>query len=139
DKDYLTYVLSVKDVDSTAIYQRAVLGSWTVQNTESAGETYSLVLYEDGRGRYIIPGPEGANRHGIDENNNSYYTISWRIIKSNGKYFLSEVGFWHPGFEQYRTFDGTLQNVGLSYPVTGFTTYTDFGQGPSPSRKYRKN
>ncbi len=139
DKDYLTYVLSVKDVDSTAIYQRAVLGSWTVQNTESAGETYSLVLYEDGQGRYIVPGPEGANRHGIDENNNSYYTISWKIIKSNGKYFLSERGFWHPGFEDYRTFDVTLPNVALSYPITGFTTYTDFGQGASTSRKYRKN
>ena len=125
-------------VDSTAIYQSAVIGSWTVTTLES-GSINKLKLLEGGNGRYIIPGPDGANRDGVDENGNSYYNVTWSIEKRNGKYHLREDGFYHFGFESYRTFDITLPENFLTYPVTTFLTYTDFGSGARDAgRRYSK-
>jgi hypothetical protein len=124
-------------IDSTAIYEAACIGSWTVTNVES-GDNQNLVLYENG-GRYIVDGPDGLGRDGIDENGNSYYNISWRIEKRNCKYFLREDGYWHFAFEQSRSLDISLNNVYLTYPVSSFTTYNQFSGAPYPSRIYTKN
>lgn len=137
--DYVTYQLK-GGIDSTEIYEQAVLGEWTVNNYNEDGVShiYTLVLFDGGDGRYIVEGPNGANKDGVDENGNSYYNVSWSIVKSNGRYFLKESGFWHYGYESYRTYDLSLEDVALTFPVTSFKTYTDFGT-PSLSRLYVKN
>lgn len=133
-------VVLEKITDSISIYQSAVIGSWKV-TTLDGGNVNNLTIYEGGEGRYIIPGPNGANRDGIDANGDSYYTISWKIEKHNDRYFLREDGFYHFGFEQYRTFDITLLENYLTYPVSSFKTYTDFSNGnpPQAGRLYSKN
>lgn len=125
-----------------SIYSPLVLGGWTVttiSDGEVSGEPYNLELYENGVGRYIIEGSNGANRDGIDENGNSYYTISWEIQKRNNMCYLSERGFYHYGFEQYRTYHSSLTDAHLEIPVSSFYTYTDFGDGFDRSRQYVKN
>lgn len=116
--------------DSTEIYQQAVIGTWTVFHIESS-ESYDLTIQPNGEGYYYVE--NGAN------SNNGYYYISWEIYKYNGRYFLRENGFWHYGYETYRTFDTSLPNISLTYPVSSFKTYTDFGDGPSAGRIYTKN
>ena len=114
-----------KQIDSIPIYEQAVLGSWTVTTLESQNNN-NLVLYQGGTGKYIV--------------NDDEYNISWEIVKRNGKYHLREYGFYHYGFEQYRTFDVTLPENFLTYPASTFLTYTDFGDGPgSPGRRYSKS
>ena len=128
------------ELDCT-IYTSLVLGGWTVNTIsygEQSGEPNNLELYENGIGRYIIEGPNGANRSGIDEDGNSYYNISWGIQKRNNMCYLSENGFYHYGFEQYRTYDPSLTDAHLEIPVSSFYTYTDFGNGFDKSRQYVK-
>lgn len=128
-----------KIIDSTSIYEEAVLGEWSVLTLSSPSEPRKLMLYEDGYGRYVGDGPNGANKDGIDDDGNAYWEVSWRIYKSEGRYFLRESGFYHSGFESYRTFDLSLEKVHLTYPVTTFLTYTDFGSGPGEAdRRYTK-
>lgn len=117
--------------DSTEIYTQAALGQWKVTNLESSSE-YNLTLQSGGKGYYYIK--DGAN------SSDGYYYITWSVTKSNGKYFLRENGFWHYGFESYRTLDTSLPNVYLEYPLSSFITYTDFNNGTKNAvRKYTKN
>lgn len=136
----LDFNIEVEEVqDSTAIYQEAVVGDWSVITLES-GNMNNLRLFPGGDGRYIIPGPNGANKDGIDENGDSYYIISWSIQKINDRYHLRESGFYHFGFESYRSFDISMPDNYLTYPVSSFKTYNDFsnGDGPYASRQYDK-
>lgn len=127
-------VLLEQVTDSTAIYQNAVIGNWTVQTLGSPDDPYDLTIEPNGLGFYFIEG--GAN----SDDGITYY-IDWYIYQENGRYFLREDGFYHPGFEQYRSFDITLPDNALSFPVTSFKTYNDFnnGDGPYASRIYTKN
>ncbi len=127
------------ECDLQSFFENAVVGSWTVTTLES-GNVNKLKLFAGGEGRYIIPGPNGANRDGVDENGDSFYSVTWRIEKRNGKYHLREEGFYHFGFEQNRSFDISLPNNFLTNPITFFETYTDFGSGPgNAGRRYTKN
>lgn len=111
--------------DLTSYFKSAVLGNWTVTTLES-GAMYTMTLKADGTGSYLV--------------NNVNYSVTWQIAKINGKYHLREDGFYHYGFEQYRTFDISLPNNFLTKPITFFETYTDFGSGPeNAGRRYTKN
>lgn len=122
----------IQVVDSIPIYQNAVIGNWTVETLES-GNMNNLTLQANGEGFYSV-----GNTGGDDGNGN--YFIDWEIVQINGKYHLREDGFYHFGFETYRTFDITLPENHLTYPVTTFLTYTDFGSGPGDAgRRYTKN
>lgn len=127
-----------EDIDSIPIYEAAVVGGWTVTNL-SDGSQRILRLDQGGLGRYIVLGPNGPNRDGVDSDGNSFYNINWEVVKTNGKYHLREDGFWHYGFESNRTLDTTLPENFLTYPVTTFLTYTDFGSGASAGRRYTKD
>lgn len=132
--DRITIDARVKvEIDSTPIYEAAVIGNWTVTNLESGQNRY-LTIEPNGEGYYFVEGSGGDDGEGN-------YFINWNIYKTNGKYFLRENGFWHFGFEQYRTFDISLPNIFLTYPVSSFKTYTDFnnGEGPNAGRLYTKN
>ncbi len=137
----IKFTTKVTQTDSIQFYSEKVIGSWTANSIDgsSVTSTYQLKLYENGKGRYIIKGPNGANRDGIDENGDSYYDVDWKIIKVGDGFYLSEDGFWHFGFEAYRSFAPSLENARLKYPISFFLTYNDFGQGPYASRKYTKN
>lgn len=133
-KDRITIDARVKvEIDSTPIYEAAVIGNWTVTNIESGQNRY-LTIEPNGEGYYFVEGSGGDDGLGN-------YFISWYIYKANGKYFLRESGFWHFGFEQYRTFDISLPDNFLTYPVSSFKTYTDFnnGEDPNAGRLYSKN
>ncbi|UCS91797.1 hypothetical protein KZP23_13740 [Echinicola marina] len=142
DIDFINYTLYVREIDSTAIYEKAVVGNWSVYGINEGitdPNPGNLELYEGGIGRYIVEGPNSPNRDGTDENGNSFYNVSWEIYKRDGRYFLSESGFWHYGFESYRTYDVNLKNNALTYPLNFHITYNEFDDGPYPSRKYVKN
>jgi hypothetical protein len=137
----LTFQTKVTQTDSIGFYKEKALGSWTV-NTIDGGvvtSTFELKLFQNGVGRYIVKGPNGNGRSGIDENGDSYYNISWVIKKVGEGYYLSESGFYHYAFESYRSYAPSLQDARLKYPINFFFTYAEFGQGPYISRKYTKN
>lgn len=114
-QDFVEYKLNVvEDIDSTAIYERAVLGGWTVSTYES-GESYRLVLNAGGRGAYRT-------------SDGTEYPITWWITKRDKKYYLFDSGFWHRGFNEFRRI-GINMNENLTYPVSSFDTYSDFGDG----------
>ncbi len=120
------------EIDSTEIYEAAVTGSWTVTNLESS-KVRDLTIESDGEGFYYVE--DGAN----SDDGEGHYYITWSIEKDNGKYFLRESGFWHYGYESYRSLDTSLSEVSLTYPVSTFLTYTDFGDGASAALRYTKN
>lgn len=146
EKDHLfgspiKFTTNVTQTDSIGFYKEKALGSWTV-NTIDGGvvtSTYELKLFENGVGRYIVKGPNGNGRSGIDENGDSYYNISWVIKKVGEGYYLSENGFYHYAFESYRSYAPSLQDARLKHPINFFFTYAEFSQGPYISRKYTKN
>lgn len=127
-----------EDCGSQILFENAVVGDWLVTSIGS-GNVRNLTLYDGGYGRYIISGSGGANKDGIDENGDSYYSVSWKIEKSDGKYHLREDGFWNFGYDQYRTLDTSLQNNFLTNPISFFETYQNFGVGASDALRYTKN
>ncbi len=137
----IKFTTKVTQTDSIQFYKEKVLGSWTTNTIDGGVVTtaYELKLFENGVGRYIVKGPNGAWKSGIDENGDSYYNISWVIKKVGEGYYLSENGFYHHAFESYRSYAPSLQNARLKYPINFFFTYSDLGQGPYISRKYTKN
>ena len=58
------------------------------------------------------------------------YPGSWRIVRSNGRYYLMDSGFWHPAY-------GGETRDPLTIPVTGFTTYSNFSPS-EPSRRFSR-
>lgn len=146
EKDHLfgspiKFTTKVTQTDSIQFYKEKVLGSWTNSTIDKGvvTATYELKLFENGVGRYIVKGPNGAWKSGIDENGDSYYNISWVIKKVGEGYYLSESGFYHYAFEAYRSYAPSLQDARLKYPINFFFTYAEFDQGPYISRKYTKN
>lgn len=98
-------------MDSISLYEAAVVGTWTVQAAPNeGGRTYQLTLSPDGNGTYHVG--QGLT-----------YPVIWYIQKNNGRYFLREYGFLHPGYEDMRSFDVSLPDNYLTYPVTSFKTY----------------
>lgn len=128
-------VLLEQVTDSTAIYEAAVIGTWTVHTLSSPADPYDLTIQPNGEGFYYVEG--GANS---DDGMGTYY-IDWNIYYVNGRYFLRENGFYHVGFEQFRVFDITLPDNPLSFPVSSFKTYSDLndGNGSNADRLYVKN
>jgi len=109
--------------DSTAIFEQACVGNWTVTNVES-GTSYQMTLNAGGSGIY----------------HPSNIAIRWEIVKSAGKYYLYEYNFWNSGFNQFRVINTGLPNESLTYPVTGFIHYGKLGNNPiNASLQYTKN
>jgi hypothetical protein len=134
---------SVLDVDSTAIYEAAVLGTWTVSLVEGTSGPYRWQLsMESGssgwrRAVYLVPQVPVGNGTFYCPNGPApvdgwcHYGSSWRISRANGRYYLMDSGFWHPAF-------GGEARDPLEIPVTGFTTYSSL-LGGAPSRRFVKN
>jgi hypothetical protein len=120
---------SVVEVDCT-IFEPLVLGSWSASTVESPDSAYDLELFENGAGKYTTYAADGSVL--LD------YPITWQIIKRNNMCYLSERGFWHYGFESFRSYAKELENASLTIPVTKFFTYSDFGDGAFKSRLYSK-
>lgn len=113
-------------IDSTEIYEAAVIGEWSVVTVGGADDTNvrHLTLEPNGTGYYT-----GSRQ----------FRISWRIVKVDGKYFLNESGFWQPGYDTYRMFDPSLPEACLKYPVSTFLTYSNSSGEPRADRRYTKN
>ena len=137
DGDFRTtseFQLSMQQpIDSIPIYENAVLGNWTVANDDGSS-AYILEVYPNGTGKYV------GYADGTPFWQNQTYNITWNIYKINGRYHLRESGFWHGGFEQFRTFDVELPNNYLTFPVFFFVTYGDSPySGVYANRVYTKN
>jgi hypothetical protein len=104
--------------DSLDLYKASALGKYRVNNYIGNGP--NSVLYceakADGRSEYTIYNdpswPDGKK-----------FYASWTIVKHNGRYFYSESGFWHPGYNNINV------KHPLKYPVRSFeyhngTVYT---------------
>ena len=119
--------------DSTAFYKAAVVGNWKVSNAETPNKPpYDLVLYANGTGTY-------TGENGQPPFPNGGYGMSWSITRSNGKYYLFDYGFWHPGFNQFRKIDTGLPHENLTSPVILFKTYNNLGNGLVEGLTYTKN
>lgn len=107
--------------DSTAIYEAACIGWWTVKGYDpnNPTTTYNLELSSNGGGTYHIPGSPTT------------YSTRWEIKKVGTEYRLYESGFWHPAY------DGLTRDR-LTYPVTIFKTYANFDPN-FVSQEYIKN
>lgn len=136
-------LLKVADVDSTAIYEQAVLGRWTVSSISSPSSTYpwELSMEPSGAGddwkkaTYHVPAAFHVdwycpNSSATPVNGVCPYAGSWRIVRSNGRYYLMDSGFWHPAY-------GGEPRDPLTFPVTGFTTYSNFSP-TEPSRRFSR-
>ena len=120
-KNTITVSAKYSKIDSTQIYQNAVLGNWSVRNVDPNGSTYNMTVHPGGKISYRTA--EGTT-----------YEANWQIVKRNGRYFLRDYGFWHPAFDGYRTYDTSLSNVALRYPVESFNVYTDFSSNGTDPR-----
>jgi hypothetical protein len=119
-------------VDSTEIYEAAVVGNWTVTNAEYPNNpARDLEIYSGGYGKYVGEGGQPFPNGG--------YSITWWIEKKNNKYYLFESGFWHPGYNQFRRIGNNMPLESLSYPITMFKTYGDLGSGLIEQLTYIKN
>ncbi len=111
----------IEIIDSIPIYNSAAVGKWAVQNL-AYDDVYILELYSNGTGKY-------TGYLGGDSFPNGGYGMSWSITKKDGRYFLRESGFWHPGYNQFRVTNGTLPRAALRYPLDFFFHYNDYGDG----------
>ena len=126
----ITFNVTLKD--SLEIYRLAAIGSWTVTNAEYPDNpARDLELFGDGTGKYVGEG-------GGPFNGGAQYPITWSIMENNGRYYLYEGGFWHPGYNQFREIGTGLPNEYLSYPLTFMKTYNDLGEGPIEALTYTK-
>jgi len=112
--------------DSLAIYEAAVVGGWTVNQSGSTSAPKNMELFSNGTGHYLL-------------SNGNTHAITWWIEKKNNQYYLFESGYWHIGFNQFRQIGTGMPNEALSYPVTMFKTYGDIGNGLTESLIYIKN
>jgi len=105
--------------DSTAIYQAACVGWWTVKGYDPNNPTvtYSLELF--------------SNRTGTYHTTTNTYPMIWYIKKSGNEYRLYESGFWHPAYNN-------LVREKLTYPLTIFKTYSNWDPN-FVSQEYIKN
>ncbi len=107
------------DIDSTEIYARACLGSWTVYHFDPNNPTtvYTVNFNSDGTGLYEVDG--------------FFYPTRWYILRNEDGYRFYEYGFWHFAYD-------TLERDALDYPPTGFKTYANFDPN-FVSQRYVKN
>ena len=139
ESNLATVTIQVTAELDCSVYETHVLGEWSVSALEYPDQApRKLVISEEGYGRYIIDGPNGANKSGIDENGDSYYNINWSIKKKNNMCYLSENGFWHFGYEKYRSFDPSLTDAHLEIPVSSFYRYYGYNGESSAVTKYEK-
>jgi len=127
-----TASVTVTAVDSTEIYAEAALGRWGVTLLESSS-SYTLELRPGGKGAYLVaPDSYGycPGHGGTRVGDSCEYPNQWSITRSGGRYFLWESGFFHPAY-------GGEPRDPLTYPITGFTTYSNFNNS-TPSRRYVK-
>lgn len=123
---FVEFLVTVEIPDSMDIYKAAVVGNWTVTHAEYPNNpARNLELYADGTGKYVGEG-------GQPFPNGKTYGITWQIRKKDNKYYLYESGFWHYGYDN-------LERENLTYPLTKFRTYNDFGNGPVEQLTYSKN
>ncbi|WP_285010203.1 hypothetical protein [Pedobacter faecalis] len=116
-----TITTTVKyQIDSTHIYAKLVLGNWTVTNLED-NTSYDMVVHEDGKATYYT-------------SSGSEFQSTWTIQKRGAKYYFGEAGFWHPGFNQFRTYNQGFHDEGLRIPLKSFVHY----QGTLASLRYEK-
>jgi len=126
----LKFNVSLKD--SLEIYRLAAIGNWTVSNAEYPNdEPYNMIYFSDGTVKYVGKG-------GTPFSGGQQYPATWTIKKNNGRYYLYESGFWHPGYNQFRRIGTGLPNEYLSYPITFMKTYNNLGGGLREALTYRK-
>jgi hypothetical protein len=95
-------------LDSVEIYKAVIAGAKFLKSPANpAGSTTYCHPQADGSGYYTVYG----NPSWTD---GTKFGMSWSVVYTNGRYYYSESGFWHPGFPNIE--------IGhpLTYPVSSF-------------------
>ncbi len=126
-----TTQVTVTATDSTAIYEQAVLGVWTVSLLDGTA-SYQAELLPGGKTVYRVPYSEAQGycpNTGPPVNGNCEYRAKWEIRRYD-RYYLFDGGFWHPAYDWE-------DRDPLTMPVGSFTTYSNLRDG-APSRRFTR-